>query len=1466
MFMSLFLILGFVCFSNIAANAQYCTPATSNCTQDDKITNVSFGTINNTTDCSDLGYGDYTTTIPAVDLTSGVTYPISVTVGPGGTERLAVWIDYNQNGVFDSTEFQRLGSGNGVTIDSSIAIPVNALYGLTRMRIRVRFNTQINGGQACTTFTYGETEDYVVNIVPPPPCVGAPNPGSTISSVASVCSGTDFDLSIQNDVNASGITYQWQSSLDGVTYAEISGATSNALTTNQSAATWYQLVVTCNATDVAISTPVFVGQNTPTDCYCTPPTTNCNFDDNILNVTMGALNNTTTCGTNGYTNYIDDPAVNIPSVIAGTNVPIDITVGGGGTERVAAWIDYNQDGLFSTDEFTALGSANGATINSSINIPLSALSGATRMRVRVRFNTALTGVDACLGYTYGETEDYKIEIVAPPLCTGTPNPGSTISSVASVCSQIDFNLSIQNDVNASGITYQWQSSLDGVTYADISGATLNTLTTNQTSATWYQLVVTCNSTDVAISTPVNVGLNAATDCYCVPPTTNCNLDDNILNVTIGALNNTTTCGTNGYTNYIDDPAVNTPSVYAGATVPISVTVGGGGTERVAAWIDYNQDGFFSTDEFTALGSANDATINSSINIPLTALSGATRMRVRLRFNIALTDADACLGYTYGETEDYKIEIVAPTPCSGIPDLGNTVSSNTAVCAELPFDLSVSNSQDSITGITYQWQSSNDGVIFTDIAGATSTSLSASQSDTTWYQLIATCGGTFTSTSTPVQVNMNVILDCHCLPPATNCNLDDVILNVAIAQLNNASDCSVDGYSNYATSVISDTLAQGVTYPMTVTVGPGGTEYVGVWIDYDQNGVYDASEFTALGSGNGEDVVGNVQIPSTALFGNTKMRVRIRYNVALTAADACFGYLYGETEDYKVTIVCGPPVFVSQPASQTVQCGLSAVFSVVAQGSSATYQWEQRPGPAATWTSISDGPLYSGTTTDTLRISRIADEMNGFEYRLSGTSCGVTSYSDSAVLTVNQIPAAVDPSSAAICKGASVELSISGDVPTDNTTMTYESGALGTAIPDDGTTAGVNHTITVADLPTNAIINNVKVKLNATHTWVGDLVAVLKAPNGKVINLAYALTGTGGAAGTTGLTNTVFSSDGTEAFSNGADPYSATFAPDAFDPSMAIANDPSNPSFSTVPNDPVQTGSNGYIPDASNFTDLFTVGNGSWTLALYDFWADEAAPGQTINTLDNWSLEITYSTTAVATGVWSPATGLYTDSALTTEYNDGDQTPTVYAAPSETTEYTLVSQTPGCNSAPVPVLVTIYPDPVAVISASPYTSLLPGMQTSLNSTITVSSTPTVTYQWQLEGNDISGATSASYIADINGLGNYTLEITDGNGCMGKSNNTVTIRDSISNLVFVYPNPTTGVFQIRYGNNVKDVAGVARTVNIYDNKGSRVYTRGYSVNAPFQKMEVDLTGYSKGAYLIEILDRAGKRLASERVMVY
>ena len=50
------------------------------------------------------------------------------------------------------------------------------------------------------------------------------------------------------------------------------------------------------------------------------------------------------------------------------------------------------------------------------------------MRVRVRFNTLLTGPDACLGYTFGETEDYNVTITpcTPVTVTTQPQNATTI--------------------------------------------------------------------------------------------------------------------------------------------------------------------------------------------------------------------------------------------------------------------------------------------------------------------------------------------------------------------------------------------------------------------------------------------------------------------------------------------------------------------------------------------------------------------------------------------------------------------------------------------------------------------------------------------------------------------------------------------------------------------------------------------------------------------------------------------------------------------------------------------------------------------------------------------------------------------------------------------------------------------------------------------------------------------------------
>ncbi|MCG6970717.1 MAG: S8 family serine peptidase [Gammaproteobacteria bacterium] len=109
---------------------------------------------------NDQGYGDYTST--NVLLNKGAN---SIVLTPGFrygayNEYWRVWIDLNQNSVFESDEL--LYSGNSrQAITSSITIPPTALAGDTRMRVTMQWGVAPN---ACGSFTWGEVEDYTVSI------------------------------------------------------------------------------------------------------------------------------------------------------------------------------------------------------------------------------------------------------------------------------------------------------------------------------------------------------------------------------------------------------------------------------------------------------------------------------------------------------------------------------------------------------------------------------------------------------------------------------------------------------------------------------------------------------------------------------------------------------------------------------------------------------------------------------------------------------------------------------------------------------------------------------------------------------------------------------------------------------------------------------------------------------------------------------------------------------------------------------------------------------------------------------------------------------------------------------------------------------------------------------------------------------------------------------------------------------
>ena len=179
------------------------------------------------------------------------------------------------------------------TFTTTINIPSSTAIGLTGMRV-VSVEDDPATITACGTYLWGETEDYVINLSVPPPCTGTPAASNALSSVASACAGQSFNLSLSTNYTGATLTYQWESSPDNITWTPIVGATNSTHSRIQSAATYYHCIIDCGSSGFnTTSASIQVNQNSLLACYCSSAATSID-DEDILNVTFGALNNSST--------------------------------------------------------------------------------------------------------------------------------------------------------------------------------------------------------------------------------------------------------------------------------------------------------------------------------------------------------------------------------------------------------------------------------------------------------------------------------------------------------------------------------------------------------------------------------------------------------------------------------------------------------------------------------------------------------------------------------------------------------------------------------------------------------------------------------------------------------------------------------------------------------------------------------------------------------------------------------------------------------------------------------------------------------------------------------------------------------------------------------------------------------------------------------------------------------------------
>jgi PKD repeat protein len=139
---------------------EYCA-SQGNTYDQEWIQRVQVGPLDNSSGMA--GYSDFTHI--TTDLTADNSYNVTLTPGFNGgpwTEHWKIWIDFNVDGDFEDAGEEVFYDSSTTTITGNLTIPVGVNC-VTRMRVSMKYNA---APTPCESFSYGEVEDYTVDISP----------------------------------------------------------------------------------------------------------------------------------------------------------------------------------------------------------------------------------------------------------------------------------------------------------------------------------------------------------------------------------------------------------------------------------------------------------------------------------------------------------------------------------------------------------------------------------------------------------------------------------------------------------------------------------------------------------------------------------------------------------------------------------------------------------------------------------------------------------------------------------------------------------------------------------------------------------------------------------------------------------------------------------------------------------------------------------------------------------------------------------------------------------------------------------------------------------------------------------------------------------------------------------------------------------------------------------------------------
>ncbi len=548
---TLLTVFAIVCFSLVNVYAQtpvYCggstTYYTTGCTDDDLI--QSFSTTggitnitNNNSACQSLisaGYSYFSTMTHSAKPGNVVNFSITATPATW-SEGYKIFVDYNNNGSFsDPGEEVWVASATasgGAVLPGTFTIPPTTTPGTKRMRVRCVYSSLTF--DACASATFGEIEDYNLEVLPSAPCSGKPTAGTaTASSTNITCPGTAFSLGLTPLPLVSDLAYQWQSSPDSATWTNMTNDTTMSVSVVQSVATaYYRCVVTCiHGNDKDTSSGIKVISVTGGPTFATLPYTE-SFENTWINgcgtrdIPNNSWKNTPATGNDSWRRNNDGASATWTNPNTGAYTPAASPGNGTASARfhsngATAGLSGNFDLYINAATATPNKKVEFDFINTNgvdtLSVMLSTDGGATfyrldsvgvastwRKKAIFFVSSSATTLIRFMATSDKGTSDIGIDNVLVenlPDCNSTPTAGTASVTPPNVCPGGTATLSVTGVAGAGGgNTFKWQVSTDGgTTWNDITGAswtnvppnTTNfTTTTTQMVTSKYRFVAAC---------------------------------------------------------------------------------------------------------------------------------------------------------------------------------------------------------------------------------------------------------------------------------------------------------------------------------------------------------------------------------------------------------------------------------------------------------------------------------------------------------------------------------------------------------------------------------------------------------------------------------------------------------------------------------------------------------------------------------------------------------------------------------------------------------------------------------------------------------------------------------------------------------------------------------------------------------------------------------------------------------------